>query len=83
MKRELIDKALELLKDSLTPVPHELNNLDWKIEVSTLRERLKISQKNYPMVSRLIKDAIDAGRIKIGNPEASSTKFIYYIPIWA
>lgn len=54
-----------------------------KMTNATLRERLKISQKNYPMVSRIIKDSIDAHKIKIGNTEATSTKFVYYIPIWA
>lgn len=54
-----------------------------KMTNATLRERLKISEKNYPMVSRIIKDAIGAGKIKIANPEASSTKFVYYVPAWA
>lgn len=34
------DKALELLKDSLTPVPAELNELDWKSGLSPKTERL-------------------------------------------
>ena len=34
------EKALEILKDSLTPVPSELNELDWKSTLSSKTERL-------------------------------------------
>jgi len=42
----------------------------------TLRERFKIDEKNYPMVSKVIKDAIDAKRIKQDESKR-------YVPIWA
>lgn len=34
------DKALEILKASLTPVPHELSELDWKSGLSSKTDRL-------------------------------------------
>jgi predicted HTH transcriptional regulator len=54
-----------------------------KMTNATLRERLKIPDKNYPMISRLIKESIEAKKIKIGNPNTTSTKLQYYIPYWA
>ena len=34
------DKAIEILKASMTPIPHELSELDWKSDLSTNTERL-------------------------------------------
>ena len=42
----------------------------------TLRERFKINEKNYPMVSRVIKDTIDANLIKQDESKR-------YVPFWA
>jgi predicted HTH transcriptional regulator len=53
-----------------------------KMTNASLRERLKIPNKNYPMISRLIKASIDAKKIKIGNPNTTSTKLQYYVPYW-
>lgn len=49
----------------------------------SLRERFGIESKNYSMISRLIKDAIDRKLIKEGNPENKSNRLIGYIPYWA
>ncbi len=49
---------------------------------STLRQRLKISEKNYPMVSRIFSDTTDAKFIKPFQEDASK-KNSKYIPIWA
>lgn len=49
----------------------------------SLRQRLCVDDKNYPMISRLIKDAITTGLIKEGNPENKSNRMIGYVPIWA
>lgn len=49
----------------------------------SLRQRLGVEDKNYPMVSRLIKDSVKAGLVKEGNPENRSNRMISYIPIWA
>ncbi|MEN7972534.1 MAG: ATP-binding protein [Verrucomicrobiota bacterium] len=48
---------------------------------STLRARLGIDQKNYSMVSRVIRDALGEGVIKPSDPENKSTKK-KYIPSW-
>lgn len=34
------DKAIDILKASLTPIPHELSELDWKSNLSTKTDRL-------------------------------------------
>ncbi|MDD2236685.1 MAG: ATP-binding protein, partial [Kiritimatiellae bacterium] len=48
---------------------------------ATLRERFDIKDGNYPMVSKVIKDALVAGVIKPADPENKSTKK-KYIPWW-
>jgi hypothetical protein len=49
----------------------------------TLRSRLGIDDKNYPMASRIIKDTLEAKLIKEENPENGSRRFVGYIPYWA
>lgn len=34
------DKAIDILKESLTPIPHELSELDWKSDLSSKSDRL-------------------------------------------
>jgi predicted HTH transcriptional regulator len=48
----------------------------------SLRERFGVDEKNYPMVSRIIKEAIKQGLIKVGTPEGSNRRDVAYIPIW-
>ncbi|MCK4302978.1 MAG: transcriptional regulator, partial [Candidatus Eisenbacteria sp.] len=48
---------------------------------STLRERLRIDKKNYSMVSRVIRDAVDQRLIK--KKEGGSRKDTRYLPFWA
>jgi predicted HTH transcriptional regulator len=50
---------------------------------ASLRERLRLADKQRAQVSRLIKEAIDLGRIKPKDPENTSSKFSEYIPYWA
>ena len=47
---------------------------------ATLRERLKIEKKNYPLASRVIRDTIDADLIR---PVAGIGKEHGYVPFWA
>lgn len=54
-----------------------------KMTNQTLRNRLKISKTNHALVSRIIKQAVDEGKIKVGDPSSASTKFVHYIPSWA
>ncbi len=50
---------------------------------SSLRKRLKIEDKNYPMVSRIIKDTIEAGLIKLYSQTSEAKKTAKYVPFWA
>jgi predicted HTH transcriptional regulator len=49
----------------------------------SLRERLKMSEKQRSMVSVLIQDAIDKKLIKAADPNNKSRKFAEYVPFWA
>lgn len=49
---------------------------------TTLRERLKVSEKSRSMISRVIKEALDIGKIKLKNPDNPSVKFAEYVPYW-
>jgi predicted HTH transcriptional regulator len=49
----------------------------------TLRERLKMSEKQRSMVSLLIQEAIDKKRVKAADPNNKSKKFAEYVPFWA
>ena len=49
---------------------------------STLRLRFGIKDSNYPMASKVIKQTIDAGLIKLADPELTSGKDRKYIPSW-
>lgn len=49
---------------------------------ATLRQRFGIADGNYPMVSRVIRDATDAGLIRMYDPDAGS-RHRRYVPFWA
>ncbi|MAL19391.1 MAG: transcriptional regulator [Balneola sp.] len=49
----------------------------------SLRKRFEISDKNYPMASRIISDTIEAGLIKDFDPSSNSKRDASYIPFWA
>jgi ATP-dependent DNA helicase RecG len=49
----------------------------------SLRERLRIEEKNYSIVSRIINESIQKGLIKEFDPLSKSKKFAKYIPFWA
>lgn len=50
---------------------------------STLRERFQIPEKDYPVASRIIRDAINAVLIKPADAENKSKKHARYVPFWA
>jgi ATP-dependent DNA helicase RecG len=54
-----------------------------KMTNQSLRERFKISDENAAMVSRLIKETLEAKLIKEDDPENKSRRFVRYIPAWA
>ena len=49
----------------------------------SLRERLKMPEKQRSMVSVLIQDALDKDLIKSADPENRSRKYTEYLPKWA
>ena len=48
----------------------------------SFRERMGIAEANYPMASRIIADTLEAGLIKLYDPENKSKKLTRYIPSW-
>jgi ATP-dependent DNA helicase RecG len=49
---------------------------------ATLRKRFAISDENYPVASRIIADAVEAGLIKPFDPDNRSKKHARYVPFW-
>lgn len=54
-----------------------------KMTNATLRKRLQIEVKNYPMVSKIIKETRDANMIKESDSDNKSRKYASYLPYWA
>jgi ATP-dependent DNA helicase RecG len=50
---------------------------------TSLRKRLGMNDKQAAQISKLIKEAIAAGKIKPKNPESESKKFSIYVPYWS
>ncbi len=50
---------------------------------TTLRERLKMPEKQRSMVSVLIQEAVDKRLVKSADPDNKSKKFAEYVPFWA
>lgn len=48
----------------------------------SLRMRLGVAEKNYPVVSTVIKEAMSRGLIKVGTPEGTNRRDVAYIPSW-
>ena len=53
-----------------------------KMTNQSFRERLGIEEKNYSIVSRIIRDTINTGLIKSYAPENIVKKAVSYIPYW-
>ena len=49
----------------------------------TLRKRFNVEERNYPMISRIISDSIDAKFIKDYDSENKAKRYAKYIPFWA
>jgi len=54
-----------------------------KMTNQSLRDRFKINAHNYPIASRIIRDAIEAKMIKEDDPNNKSRKYASYVPFWA
>ncbi len=72
MDKHWIVSALECLTQSLEPVPHEINEIDWKASLSPAKKRAQ--------VSRLIRNALDGGRINRKDLHSKPSKFTEYLP---
>ncbi len=49
----------------------------------SLRKRMGIEDRNYPMASRIIKETLEEGLIKIYDPSNKSKRLVKYVPFWA
>lgn len=49
---------------------------------ASLRKRFAISDENYPVASRIIADAVEAGLIRPFDPDSRSRKHARYVPFW-
>ena len=56
---------------------------DQQMTNASLRQRLSISDENYSMASRVIRDTLGAGLIKPHDPTSTSKKHARYLPFWA
>jgi ATP-dependent DNA helicase RecG len=54
-----------------------------KMTNQSLRERFRLPDKKTESVSRMIRDTIEAGKIQLADPSATSTRYRSYIPFWA
>ena len=53
-----------------------------KMTNQSLRERFEVDEKNYPMISRCIKETVEIGLIKEDNPDNKAKRYSKYIPYW-
>lgn len=49
----------------------------------SFRERLKLPESKVATVSQIIAATVDAGRIKVADPNQTSTRYRNYVPYWA
>jgi ATP-dependent DNA helicase RecG len=49
----------------------------------SLRERFKLPEKRAETVSRIIRETIGAGKIKLADAMATSLRYRSYLPFWA
>ena len=54
-----------------------------KMSNQSLRERFRLSEKKTESASRALRDTVDAGKIKLDDPEQTSLRYRHYIPFWA
>lgn len=54
-----------------------------KMTNQSLRERFKLPAGRAETMSRVIRDTIDAGLLKLDDPENTSKRYARYVPYWA
>ncbi len=65
-KKHWIEGAMRSLHECLNPIPHEVNELDWKTRLSEKSERLAehlMAFSNYPNGGCLVFGVADSGRV--------------------
>ncbi|NHZ66693.1 RNA-binding domain-containing protein [Massilia genomosp. 1] len=79
MGKHWIAQGIASLNSSLEPVPHEVNELDWKVAVSDNKERLTehlIAFANYPNGGYLAYGITDATARLVGVDQAEVEEII-------
>jgi ATP-dependent DNA helicase RecG len=54
-----------------------------KMTNQSLRERFRLSEKKTESASPAIRDAVEADKIKLADPEQTSLRYRHYVPFWA
>lgn len=54
-----------------------------KMTNQSLRERFKLSEAKADQASRIIRETLEAGKIKLDDPESTSKRYAKYVPFWA
>lgn len=49
----------------------------------SLRDRFRLPEKKTESASRAIRDTVEAGKIKLADPEQTSLRYRHYTPFWA
>ncbi|MCB4757609.1 MAG: hypothetical protein LHV69_11375 [Elusimicrobia bacterium] len=77
-------KKMSQVERLRTAYQHTCLHYVMKKEVTnaSLRERLKLSESQSQLVSKLIRQCIQRNLIKVANPGASP-RYIRYVPVWA
>ncbi|MFO0888324.1 MAG: ATP-binding protein [Isosphaeraceae bacterium] len=57
--------------------------MNQKMTNQSLRERFKLPAGKAESVSRIIRDTLDVGRIKLDDPSSTSKRYAKYVPFWA
>ncbi len=57
--------------------------MNQKMTNQSLRERFKLEEKKAESVSRALRDTVEAGKIKLADPEQTSLRYRHSLPFWA
>ena len=57
--------------------------MNQRMNNQSLRKRFKLPESKLATVSQVLSAAVEAGKIKLADPNRPSTRYRYYIPYWA
>ena len=77
--REILDKGLRACYQHCC-LRYVMNET---VTNQSLRERFKLPESKVATVSQIIASTVDAGKIKIGDPTKTPTRYRNYVPFWA